>query len=180
MRRLFMAVLAATAGAAVAGCMPISKKTVQTAAPDLSDQLSVGCYTVDLFDPYRIKYPQAGVSQENAKFLGVWKDGAWDGKWCHDLYITDVRPDGTVTLLDAYGPNKARKWEAQVYKRTGRITDGVLTFKGVLGAQLEYRLVGNRFLVGKRTDFVAKETITLAKSEGVALVPVPPRNPRRS
>lgn len=179
MRRLLMAVLAAAAGAAIAGCTPVKKTTAVAAAPDLSDQLSVGCYTVDLFDPYRIEYPKAGVSPENAKFLGVWKDGAWDGKWCHDLYITDVRADGTVTVLDAYGPNKARNWEAQVYKRTGRIVDGVLTFNGVLGAQLEYRLVGNRFLVGKRSDFVAKETITLAKSEGVALVPVPPRNPRR-
>ncbi|MEM7061313.1 MAG: hypothetical protein AAF557_27360 [Pseudomonadota bacterium] len=175
MRRLLLAVMAA----AIAGCTPAKKKPVVVAAPDLSDQLSVGCYTVDLFDPYRIEYPQAGVTQEHAKFLGVWKDGAWDGKWCHDLYITEVRADGTVTLLDAYGPNTARKWEAQVYKRTGRIVDGVLTFKGVLGAQLEYRLVGDGFMVGKRTDIYAKEQITLAKSEGVAFVPVPPRNPRR-
>lgn len=175
MRRLLIVGLAVL----VAGCMQTGKKTTASAAPDLSDQLSVGCYTVDLFDPYRINYPQAGVNPEHAKFLGVWKDGAWDGKWCHDLYVIDVRADGTVTVLDAYGPNTARKWEAQVYKRTGRIEDGVLKFNGVLGAQLEYRLVGNRFLVGERKDFVAKEKITLARSEGLALVPIPPRNPRR-
>ena len=132
MRRLMMAVLAT----ALAGCIQPQKKPVAV-APDLSDQLKIGCYTVDLFDPYRIEYPTAGVPAEHVKFLGVWKDGAWNGTWCHDLYITEVRADGTVTLLDAYGPNLNRGWEAQVYKRTGLITDGVLRFDGVLGAKLE-------------------------------------------
>lgn len=175
MHRLFAAVLVVS----LAGCMQPPKKPVAVAPPDLSDQLKVGCYTVDLFDPYKINYPKGAVPPEYVKFLGVWKDGAWDGKWCHDLYITDVTADGTVTLLSAYGPNTARKWEAQIYKRTGKITDGVLSFDGVLGAKKSYRLVGNRFLVGERNDFVAKETITLARRDGLAFVPVPPKNPRR-
>lgn len=175
MQRLLIAVLAM----AVVGCAPPAKKQQVERAPDLSDQLSVGCYTVDLFDPYKINYPRGGVPVEYVKFLGAWKDGAWDGKWCHDLYITDVTADGSVTLLSAYGPNLARKWEAQIYKRTGQITDGVLYVDGVLGAKKSYRLVGNRFLVGERNDFVAKETITLARRDGLAFVPIPPRNPRR-
>ena len=175
MHRLLMGILALT----VAGCMQPQKKPVAAAPADLSDQLSVGCYTVDLFDPYKINYPKGPVPPEFVKFLGVWKDGAWDGKWCHDLYITDVTADGKVTLLSAYGPNTARKWEAQIYKRTGQIKDGVLSFDGVLGAKKTYRLVGTSYMVGERSDFVAKETITLARKDGLAFVPVPPRNPRR-
>ena len=43
---------------------------------DLSKRLSPGCYTVDLFDPYRIEYPAANVPREVRKFLCVWKNGA--------------------------------------------------------------------------------------------------------
>ena len=173
MQRLCVAALAV----ALAACAPVAKKP--TKVVDLSDRLSVGCYTVDLFDPYRIEYPTAGVSAENAKFLGVWKDAAWDkDNWCHDLYITDVRPDGTVTLLDAYGPNPKRGWEAQVYKRTAQIVDGALTFNSIGRSQVTYRLQGD-FLVGTRKDFFTTQEITMGRSEGVALVPIPPRNPRR-
>ena len=163
---------------AMAGCLQAPKKPTASAAPDLSDQLKIGCYTVDLFQSYSIEYPGAGVPPQHAKFLGVWKDGAWNGTWCHDLYVTDVRADGTVTVLDAYGPNLNRGWEAQIYKRTGRIEDDVLKFDGVLGAKLEYRLVGD-FLVGQRKDFISTETITMSKTGGVAVVPIPPKNPRR-
>lgn len=172
MYRLSVAALAV----ALAACAPVSKKPVQQA--DLSDRLSVGCYTVDLFDPYRIEYPAAGVSPADAKFLGVWKDAAWNGNWCHDLYITEVRADGSVTLLDAYGPNTQRGWEAQVFKRNARIVDGALTFTTIGRAEVTYRLQGD-FLVGKRTDFLGTQEITMGRTEGVALVPVPPRNPRR-
>ncbi len=175
MSRLFL-----IAGALLlAGCVPMGdkKEPVKT----LADSLSVGCYTVDLFDPYRLEFPTAGVSKENSKFLGVWKDAAWGGEWCHDLYITEVRPDGSVTLLDAYGPNTNRNYEAQIFKRTAQITNGELKFLTLGGATVTYKLAENGdYLVGRRVDVLGGLDITMLRHDGVPVPPIPPRNPRRS
>ena len=176
MRKLIWvaAVLALTA------CVTTKKQAkTEPDSPDLTKDLSIGCYTVDLFDPYRINYPKAGVSPENAKFLGVWKDGAWDkDEWCHDLYITEVRADGSVVLLDAYGPNPNRGSEAVVFKRIGQIEDGVLSFVSG-GAKVSYRVRGN-FLVGQRVDLFSSMNATIRRVDGIAFVPIPPRRPRRT
>ena len=148
---------------------------------NLADRLKVGCYTVDLFDPYRLKYPKAGVPREHSRFIGAWKDAAWNGEWCHDLYITDVRADGTVTLLDAHGPNRKQGREATVFKRTAKISNGVLTFQSVGGATVTYRLSEDgSFLLGKRSDISGKYDITMARRDGVPVPPIPPRKPARS
>lgn len=170
--------------AALAGCGGGLKQgdpvEAAPASAGLTNDLSIGCYTVDLFDPYRINYPGADVPVQYAKFLGVWKDGSWNNEWCHDLYVTDVQPDGTVTVLDAYGPYPKLNVEAQVYKRTGRIDEeGVLNLISLGGANVTYRLVDDAYLVGRRLSLWGKYDITMARHEGVAIVPIPPRNPRR-
>jgi len=174
MRTLFVA----AAAAVLAACAPPPKKETPR-GPDLSERLVPDCYTVDLFDPYRIQYPEQGVPPQNAKFLGVWQNGGWSKQWCHDLYITEVRADGTVTLLDAYGPDRARRLEAQVYKRTARIENGVLRFLTINNVPVSYRLEDG-YLIGERLDYNGKEQIVLSRTDGLALVPIPPRNPRRS
>lgn len=145
------------------------------------DNLLVGCYTVDLFDPYRLEFPSQGVTPANSKFLGVWKDAAWNGEWCHDLYITDVRPDGTVTLLDAYGPYKKQNLEATVFKRTAKLKDGTLSFISLGGASVSYKMSDDgEFLIGKRIDALGRYEITMLRHDGVAIPPIPPRRPARS
>ena len=145
-------------------------------APNLADSLSPGCYTVDLFDPYRLEYPSADVPAGYREFLGVWQNGAWGGQWCHDLYITKVHADGRVELLDVYGPSPKHGHEASVFKRTGQIEGGVLTFLSHRRAPVSYRIVGD-FLVGNRSDHVGKSEITMSRTDRVAQVPVPPRKP---
>lgn len=161
---------------ALAACAPERKAKIEV---DLRERLSPDCYTVDLFDPYRLEYPSAEVSAENRKFLGVWKNGAWGGNWCHDLYITKVSPDGTVELLDAYGPSAKHGHEATVYKRTGRIDKGVLTFMSHKQTPVSYKLAGE-YLVGTRKDLFGTIEITMSRTDRLAEVPVPPRRPARS
>lgn len=176
MRSLLWVALAAT----LAACGAAKKKPAEVYQGNPADNLSIGCYTVDLFDPYRIQYPESGVSAEDAKFLGVWKDAAWSPEdWCHDLYITEVRADGTAILLDAYGPNTKRGTEAVVFKRTANIKDGVLTFSTVGSAAVKYRIVDG-YLVGERKDLATTLKTTMRRADGIAFVPVPPRNPRRT
>jgi len=166
---------------AISACSTQSRPAPVAAKLNHADNLILGCYTVDLFDPYKIKYPGADVPREIAKFLGVWKDAGWNGKWCHDLYITEVEADGTVTLLDAYGPNLGQGMEATVFKRTAKIKDGVLSFRAVGHAPVSYEVAGNGgFLVGKRLDAAGRYVITMQRVDGVAVVPLPPRKPVRS
>lgn len=173
--RFLLVVALATA---LSACMPPKKPTLPPAA-NLASELVPGCYTVDLFDPYRIKYPEQGVPPEHVAFLGVWKDGGWGKTWCHDLYITEVRADGTVILLDAHGPDRKRGIEAQVFKRTAQLQNGVLTFVSIGKAPVSYR-IENGYLVGERKEFRDPQRIVLNQTRRVARVPVPPRNPRRS
>ncbi len=169
----------------IAGALALSacvmKPPVKPATPEShADNLKVGCYTVDLFDPYRLQFPENGVPRANSKFIGVWKDAAWDGEWCHDLYVTEVRQDGTVTLLDAYGPSTKQNREATVFKRQAVIKDGALTFTSVGGASVVYRLSENgNFLIGRRIDALGKSEITMARRDGVAVPPIPPKKPAR-
>ena len=146
-----------------------------------ADNLSVGCYTVDLFDPYRLEFPNAGVDPTHSKFIGVWKDAAWNGEWCHDLYITEVLPDGTVTLLDAYGPYLKQKREATVFKRRASLKDGVLSFTSIGGAAVSYKLSDDgAYLIGRRVDVLGEYAITMARRDGIAVPPIPLRRPSRS
>ncbi|MEM9138603.1 MAG: hypothetical protein AAGB15_02135 [Pseudomonadota bacterium] len=164
--------------AALAACEPMARKQTADTGPNLADRLSPGCYTVDLFDPYRINYPEGGVSPDQAAFLGRWTDAAWNGDWCHELYITDIASDGTVSLLDAYGPYPKLGIEAQVFRRTARIENGELSFTSVAKAGVTYKMQDG-YLVGRRVDLWGEYDVTMAKRQGVALVPIPPKNPRR-
>jgi hypothetical protein len=187
--------LAAVVGLlAIAGCTEEKQAAVEV---DVSKGLSPGCYTVDLFDPYTIHAPAPEVPEEARAFLGVWKNGAWGGHWCHDLYITKAFADGTVELLDAYGPYREAGYEATVFKRRGRVEDGVLKFTSRDRSHVEYRIVGG-YLVGERKSTLGTFEITMSREEGingpvvtqaedsagavpaVAMVPLPPRKPVRS
>lgn len=166
----------------VAGCDGFGVRKSGKAAPQLSEKLSLGCYTVDLFDPYRLEYPAAEVPADVARFLGVWKDAAWNGEWCHDLYITEVFPDGTVTLLDAYGPYGRQGLEATVFKRKAKVEDGILTFQSIGRAPVSYEFAedgSGKYLVGTRLDALGRYSITMQKVDGIAQVPIPPKKPTR-
>lgn len=168
-----------TGALALAGCESKAPEKPEAAAYDHSRDLSVGCYTVDLFDPYRLKYPANGVPREHSRFIGVWKDAAWNGEWCHDLYITEVRPDGTVTLLDAHGPYKPQNHEATVFKRQARISNGTLTFTSVGGGSVSYRLSADGgYLIGRRKDFAGEYAATMSRHDGIPVPPIPPKRPR--
>ncbi len=168
MRGIVSGVVIATTGILLGAC---AEQAVKKAESDLSKLLSPGCYTVDLFDPYEIEHPGPDVPVEMHGFLGVWKNGAWNGAWCHDLYVTKVYADGSVDVLDAYGPFAAARREATVFKRKGRIKDGVMTLNHGRAA-VNYRLV-DAYLVGKRRDSFGTYEITMSREQGLPATPAP-------
>ena len=165
--------MAVIAVVALVGCA--EEKPVEVAVEvDPSAKLSPGCYTVDLFDPYTIENPAPEIAQEAHKFLGVWKDGAWNGTWCHDLYVMQVATDGSVTVLDAYGPYHNAGMEATAFRRIGTLKDGVLSFHS-RGGRVEYRRDGE-YLVGTRKGTLGKMEITMSRQQNVAIgEPIKPK-----
>ena len=172
MQRLLMVLTAL----AIAGCVPMKAK--KQASDPYAKDLSPGCYTVDLFDPYILQYPEEAVPAAHREFLGVWRQGAWGGNWCHDLYVLAVYPDGTADVLDLYGPKRDSGVEATVFKRRAFIKDGVLNVNSIGFAKVEYRREG-RYLLGARDGVHGKFNAVMVREEKVAQVPIPPVNPRR-
>lgn len=173
MQRMIMVLLAL----AIAGCAPLKAK--KTTVDPYAKDLRPGCYTVDLFDPYVLQYPEEAVPAANRDFLGVWRQGDWGGNdWCHDLYVTAVYPDGSVDVLDLHGPKRDSGLEATVFKRKGFIENGVLTLKSIGYATVNYRREG-QYLLASRDGIHGKYSAVMVREEKVAQVPIPPANPRR-
>ena len=69
--------------------------------------------------------------------------------------------------------------EATVFKRQGRVEDGVLSFTSRDRSPVEYRIVGD-YLVGRRRGMLGSSEITMSREDKLAQVPLPPRKPVRS
>ena len=130
-----------------AACAPKPKPT----STPYDKTVDASCYTVDLFTPAEVQSPASDVPAEWAAYLGKWGGGAWDGKWCHDLYVLDISSDGKVDMISAHAPFPEWGREATAFRRKGVITkDGRIRvfFKNV---SVEYRLEGGR-LLGERKE----------------------------
>lgn len=143
----------------------------------LAKQLKPGCYTVDLFDPFDVIAPARDVPKNVSAFLGAWKDGAWDGRWCHELIVTKVFADGRVELLDLYGPLHDYGLQATVFRRKGTIIDGKLQVGTIGHSTATYERVG-KYLVGRRTGRIGTYEITMAKDSRITELRIPIPVPR--
>ena len=113
--------------AIAAGCAGPERKAAAP-APDTTHLQRVNCYTVDLFDEPEFKAPET-LSAEKRRYIGHWRGGTWNGKWCHDLIVTGIETNGRVHVLDMHGPSTAFNEPATIFRRTGRIhEDGSLRF----------------------------------------------------
>lgn len=148
----------AALGVAVTGCAP---KRAATGPTPYDKTVDAGCYTVDLFTPAAVATPTDDVPTEWRGYLGKWGGGAWEGKWCHDLYVLSITPDGKVDVISAHAPFPEWGREATAFRRQGLISkDGRLTirFKDVV---VEYRLENGR-LLGDRKQGNAMMRIKLS------------------
>ncbi len=99
------------------------------------------CYTVDLFTDVKVVKPPEDLPERYTRYLGQWGYGAWDGKWCHDLLVYQVYPDGQVALVDMHAPYKPWNQPASAFRRFGWIDkNGKLHFN-YGGEKATYELV---------------------------------------
>jgi len=159
--RVILITALAALGVALAGCAP---KRAATGPTPYDRTVDAGCYTVDLFTPANVTTPSEDVPAEWRGYLGKWGGGAWEGKWCHDLYVLSITPDGKVDVISAHAPFPEWGREATAFRRQGLIgKNGRLTvrFKDVV---LEYRL-DKGSLLGDRRQGNAKMRIKLTPQD---------------
>jgi hypothetical protein len=151
-------ILVGLACLAAAGCA--SKKT------DTVDVLAMtrdpSCYTVDLFGKVPWKTPEAAVPDAKKAFAGRWGGGKWDGVWCHDLYVLDVRPDGAAQIIETYAPHAPWGKRAAAFTRRATIDrDGRLRV-AYGNIQMEY-WIENGELYGLRDEGGVTRKIILTR-----------------
>lgn len=80
------------------------------------------------------------VPERYRGFLGAWSDAAWTPQLCAALVVENITPDGTATILYAYGPigSNARA-PGGVLNGTGIVRDGELRFQNSDGSQFAFR-----------------------------------------
>lgn len=106
-------------------------------APEISAAMErVFCeqpVTLNLADPDT-------VATRYRPFLGIWSDASWTPTQCAALIVETVAPDGTATILYAFGPMGSNAREpGGVLQGTGIIRDGELRFENSDGSQFTFR-----------------------------------------
>jgi len=106
--------LAVVAALGLSACQPKVKK----AGPTPYEKTVVDdCYTVDLFTVAEIEEPQSDVPSEWAAYSGKWGSAAWEGKWCHDLYVLNIEPSGEVEVMSLHAPYEPWGKTATAFRR---------------------------------------------------------------
>jgi hypothetical protein len=89
--------------------------------------------TVRLADRDTVPEPYRG-------FVGIWSDAAWTPQLCAALAVETITPDGTATLLYAFGPiGSNARGPGGVLNGTGTVRDGELRFQNSDGSQFAFR-----------------------------------------
>ena len=99
---------------------------------------------------YRIAEP-ATVPEAYRSFLGAWTDAAWDANTCAALIVENIDPDGTASIIYAYGPlGSNARFSGGTLHGTGIIRERELRFQNSDGTQFAFR-PGIADLIGRMT-----------------------------
>ena len=80
------------------------------------------------------------VPERYREFLGIWSDAAWTPQLCAALAVETITPDGTATIVYAFGPiGSIARGPGGVLNGTGIVRDGELRFQNSDGSQFAFR-----------------------------------------
>lgn len=81
-----------------------------------------------------------GIPERYRAFVGMWSDAAWTPQICAALVVENVTPDGTATIVYAFGPMGTNgRGAGGVLHGTGIVRDGELRFQNSDGSQFAFR-----------------------------------------
>ncbi len=131
-------------------CLILSVAAAWTQAPPITGEPQPGRVFCDQSVTYRIAEP-AAVPVPYRSFLGAWSDAAWDANTCAALIVENIDPDGTASIVYAYGPlGSSARAAGGTLHGTGIIRDGELRFQNSDGTQFAFR-PGIADLIGRMT-----------------------------
>jgi hypothetical protein len=80
------------------------------------------------------------VSERYRAFVGIWSDAAWTPLLCAALIVENVAPDGTATIVYAFGPiGSNTRQPGGVLNGIGIVRNGELRFQNSDGSQFAFR-----------------------------------------
>jgi hypothetical protein len=80
------------------------------------------------------------VPERYRRFVGMWIDAAWTPQLCAALVVENVAPDGTATIVYAFGPMGSNTpGPGGVLNGTGVVRGGELRFQNSDGSQFAFR-----------------------------------------
>jgi hypothetical protein len=81
-----------------------------------------------------------GIPDPYRQFIGIWSDAAWTPQLCAALVVETVQPDGTASIVYAFGPMGSNtRRPGGVLHGIGVIRDGELRFQNSDGTQFAFR-----------------------------------------
>jgi hypothetical protein len=81
-----------------------------------------------------------GIPEPYRQFVGIWSDAAWTPQLCAALVVESVQPDGTASIVYAFGPMGSNtRRPGGVLHGIGVIRDGQLRFQNSDGTQFAFR-----------------------------------------
>ena len=134
----------------VLACFTLWAAAAWAQAPPITGEPQPDRVFCDQSVTYRIADP-ATVPEPYRGFLGAWSDAAWDAITCAALIVENIDPDGTASIIYAYGPlGSGARVTGGTLHGTGIIRDGELRFQNSDGTQFAFR-PGIADLIGRMT-----------------------------
>ena len=132
---------------AAAACLALALVLIPTAAPPQqppaydAQPLPAPAERVFCEQPVAVRLADpALVDPRYRVFVGIWSDASWTPAQCAALVVENVAPDGTATILYAFGPMGTNlRGPGGVLRGTGIIRDGELLFQNSDGSQFAFR-----------------------------------------
>jgi hypothetical protein len=88
---------------------------------------------------YRLAAPDS-VPEPYRAFIGIFSDASWTPQLCAALVVQNVQPDGTASIVYAYGPMGTNvRGGGGVLNGTGMVRDGELRFQNTDGSQFAFK-----------------------------------------
>lgn len=131
-------------------CLTLLSAVASAQVPPTVAEPQSGRVFCDQSVGYRIADP-ATVPERYRSFLGAWSDAAWDANTCAALIVENIDPDGTASVIYAYGPlGSSMRVTGGTLHGTGIVRDGELRFQNSDGTQFLFH-PGIADMIGRMT-----------------------------
>jgi hypothetical protein len=114
-----------------------------TAVPPPSGEPPAAAETARVFCDQSVSFrlaPPDSVPEPYRPFVGIFSDASWTPQLCAALVVQNVQPDGTASIVYAYGPMGSNvRAPGGVLNGTGIVRDGELRFQNSDGSQFAFK-----------------------------------------